>query len=209
MKISKNYKIQFVYFDLGGVVIQDFSGTNKWDELRSAIGISPKNRVAFDAIWARHKDRLGIDYDVDWYIPEIEKECGISFPKNFSLLNEFVKRFEQNESIWPILETIHTAHRIGLLTNMYPRMLDAIKKRDILPSTQWDVVVDSSIVGYQKPDPKIFEIAQKMADVDKSEILFVENSIENIHAAETLGWNTYHYDSSNIKESNARLVNLL
>jgi hypothetical protein len=75
--------ISFVYFDLGGVVIQDFSGTNKWEELRSAIGITSKNRAAFDAVWARHKDRLGIDYDVDSCIPEIENECGISFPKKF------------------------------------------------------------------------------------------------------------------------------
>jgi putative hydrolase of the HAD superfamily len=95
---------------------------------------------------------------------------------------------------------------MGLLTNVYPRMLDEVKKRKILPPIQWDVVVDSSVVGYQKPDPKIFEIAQKMAGVDKSNILFVENSIENIDAAKVLGWNTFHYDSIHIEISNTALL---
>lgn len=201
--------ISFVYFDLGGVVIQDFPGTNKWEDLRTSIGITSENRKAFDVLWVRHQDRLGIDFDVDRYIPDIEKECGISFPKNFSLLNEFVNRFEKNVTIWPILESIHKKYRIGLLTNVYPRMFDEIKKRDILPPIEWDVVVDSSIVGFQKPDPKIFEIAQKMAGVDTSEILFVENSIENIEAAKSLSWNTFHYDSTKIKESNAGIINFL
>ncbi|MBI5613876.1 hypothetical protein HY947_03040, partial [Candidatus Gottesmanbacteria bacterium] len=70
-------------------------------------------------------------------------------------LDEFVNRFEKNQSIWPVLESIHKTYRMGLLTNVYPRMLDEIKNRDILPPIQWDVVVDSSIVGYQKPNPKI------------------------------------------------------
>ena len=201
--------ISFVYFDLGGVVIQDFSGTNKWEELKSVIGITPKNRVAFDALWARHQDRLGIDFDVDWYIPEIEKECNITFPKNFSLLHEFVNRFEKNGSIWPILETIHKSYRIGLLTNVYPKMLDEIKMRKILPLIQWDVVVDSSIVGCQKPDPKIFAIAQKLSGVENDQILFVENSIENVKAATSLGWKTFHYDSTNSEISNTALLKCL
>ena len=201
--------ISFVYFDCGGVVIRDFSGTDKWEELRTSIGITPKNRATFDALWVRYQDRLGTDFDVDWYIPEIEKECGISFPKNFSLLDEFVNRFERNESIWPVLEKIHTTYRIGLLTNMYLRMFDAIKKRDILPSIEWDVIVDSSIVGYQKPDPKIFDIAQKRSGIENDQILFVENSIEHIEAAKAYGWKTFHYDSTKIKESNDRLIHQL
>lgn len=190
-------------------MIRDFSGTDKWEELKSTIGITPKNRVAFDSLWVRYQDRLGIDFDVDWYMPEIEKKCGITFPKNFSLLDEFVHRFEKNESIWPILEKIHTTHRIGLLTNMYPRMLSKIKKRDILPPIQWDVIVDSSVVGFQKPDPKIFEIAQKLSGVENSQILFVENTREHIRAAKILGWNTCHYDSSNIEISNTALLKCL
>jgi hypothetical protein len=29
--------ISFIYFDVGGVLIQDFSGNNKWNELLSEL----------------------------------------------------------------------------------------------------------------------------------------------------------------------------
>jgi hypothetical protein len=32
--------IKFVYFDLGGVTILDFSGTNEWFKLKQELGIS-------------------------------------------------------------------------------------------------------------------------------------------------------------------------
>jgi|TARA_Y100000310_G_C20153683_1_gene565933 hypothetical protein len=36
---------RFIYFDVGGVVIRDFSGTNKWEELRRSIGIKPEQDI--------------------------------------------------------------------------------------------------------------------------------------------------------------------
>ena len=45
MKIKK---LSFIYFDVGGVVIQDFSGTNKWSQLKRELGIKKlKNLINF------------------------------------------------------------------------------------------------------------------------------------------------------------------
>jgi HAD superfamily hydrolase (TIGR01509 family) len=84
---------------------------------------------------------------------------------------------------------------------MYPRMLDQLIKRQLLQDLEWDVVIDSSKVGLQKPDPKIFALAMERAGVKPEEILFVENSDENIQAAKAAGWQTFLYDPSNIQVS--------
>lgn len=200
-----NRKISFVYFDVGGVAMLDFSGTNKWEEMRRNICKTDKNIALFNTIWERHKDRIAIDFDVDALIPILHKELGMKFPKKYSMLLDFVNRFETNPSILPALKTIHKNRRIGLLTNMYPRMFNILKKKGYIPSVDWDVIIDSSLVGYQKPDRKIFEIAQKQAGVSNEEILFVENSPEHVHAAQAVGWQTFLYDSSDPISASSKL----
>ena len=39
--------IKFIYFDVGGVLVRDFSKSNKWQELVNEIGISKKKKRFF------------------------------------------------------------------------------------------------------------------------------------------------------------------
>ena len=84
-------------------------------------------------------------------------------------------------------------------------MFDDIKNKGLLPPVEWEITIDSTKVGLQKPDPKIFDLAQKQSGVNNSEILFVDNNQKNIDAAEKFGWQTFYYDSSNYKESCRKL----
>ncbi len=174
--------IKFVYFDLGGVVIKDFSGTNKWEEVKKEWGLTDEYWDKFEPELCIGKQR--IDHD---------------------LLDAFVSRFEANLSIWPVIDEIHRHCRVGLLTNMYPEMFAAIKNRGILPEVNWNVVIDSSVVGLQKPDPKIFQLSEEKAGVKGDQILFVENTPGHIKAAQTFGWQTFLYDSSCLDDSSRNL----
>ncbi|HTH71838.1 MAG TPA: HAD family hydrolase [Candidatus Pristimantibacillus sp.] len=193
--------ISFVYFDVGGVVVDDFYGNNKWDELRQELGITAANRAVFQKIWSRYAPELCVDRDVETLLPILSKELGLRFPKDYSLLNGFVSRFYANPDIWPVIEYTRDRAAIGLLTNMYPGMYAAIERKGILPDVKWDVVIDSSVELLQKPDSKLFELASKKAGVPNGEILFVDNGPEHINAAKAFGWQTFLYDSSDHKSS--------
>ncbi|MEK7155100.1 MAG: HAD-IA family hydrolase [Patescibacteria group bacterium] len=158
--------VTFVYFDLGGVVIQDFSGTNKWEEIKKEWKIT-------DKYWDKFEPKL----------------CAGQEKISSELLNAFVSRFETNPSIWPVIDEIHGRCKIGLLTNMYPGMFAAIREKGILP--------------------KIFELAEQKSGVKGKDILFVDNSLKNIEAASNFGWQTFLYDSSNLKESSHKLSDLV
>ena len=200
---------EFVYFDVGGVVILDFSGTDKWSQLKTELGILPEQINEFDAFWKKYEPELCAGRDVESLIPLIKKQFSSQLPKDYSLLIDgFVNRFEANKSIWPILEKIHKKCRIGLLTNMYPHMLDLIRERGILPDIKWDVMIDSSIEGIQKPDYNIFKLGEQKAGSHGKEILFVENSSNNLNAAKKFGWNTLLYDPSRPEKANAHLSKL-
>lgn len=182
---------KFVYFDLGGVVIKDFSATNKWEELLDEFKIDKE-------FWNRHYGRLDSGY--------LPNDVSIDYP---TLLEAFVSRFERNEDIWLIIDKVKKTCGIGLYTNMYPGMLESIKNHSLMPRVEWNVIVDSSVEKIEKSDPKLFEIAQKRSGVRKSEILYVENSVEKIEAAQKYGWTTFFFDSSDYKASCKKLMKVI
>ena len=182
--------IKFVYFDLGGVVIKDFSGTNKWEEMKIDLGITSPN---FDDWFDNLELCLG------------KNNLDQKFENTTITLNDFVNRFEQNSSISPIIDLIHKKCRIGLLTNAYSNMLNQVVNRKMIPESNWDVTIDSSVVGLQKPDPKIYELAENLAGFSGGEILFVENTKGHIDMAKTFGWETFLYDPRDSEQSNQEL----
>jgi HAD superfamily hydrolase (TIGR01509 family) len=201
-------KIKYVYFDLGGVVILDFSGTNNWKELKNELGFFGEKEKEFDELWDRyHSDFVLGKKEVDFLLPLFREKTEVNIPTDYSLLvNGFVNRFEANEGIRSVIETINKDSRIGLLTNAYTGMLDAVKKRGILPKIKWDNIIDSSVAGLRKPDEKIYQLAEKVAGVKGGEILFIDNTLENLNAAKDFcGWQTFYYDLSSIEESDKKL----
>lgn len=197
--------IKFIYFDVGGVVVRDFSGTNKWIELKRNIGVTSKQDKEFNEFFNKHEGEVCLGRDVETLVPLVEEKFGIKFPHDYSLLKDFIDRFEKNESIWSIIKKAKRKYKIGLLTNMYPRMLDLIKQKGLIPNVRWDIKINSSLEGCKKPDEKIYRLAQKRAGAKSREILFVENSKKHIKLAKKLGWQTFLYDSSDMKNASQEL----
>lgn len=199
--------IKFVYFDVGGVVIKDFSKSNKWVELWRELGGEANKLDDFLSLWDKYEGEVCVGRDTDSILPILKEELGIRVPENYSLLTDgFVKRTEPNPSIWPIIAKVKSRVKIGLLTNAYPNMFEKTKKTiGLLPAIEWDVVVDSSLVGYKKPDKEIFEIAAEQCGEKPKNIFYIDNSEIHTEAAKKLGWQTYWYDSGDYEGSSRRL----
>ncbi len=88
-------------------------------------------------------------------------------------------------------------------------MLDLVQEKKLIPDIEWDVVVDSSIVRYQKPEDGIFEIAEKVANHEPESLFFIDNSSEHLKAAKKRGWSTLLYDPQKIEESNMKIMEAL
>ena len=199
--------ISFVYFDVGGVLIKDFTATGKWLELQRELGIKPEREREFIGFYDKFEPEVCLGRKVDSLLPIMEDKFGIRVPEGYSFLKDgFVNRFEVNNSIWPVVEKIQAKCRVGMLTNMYPGMLEAIKVRGLLPKVNWAAVVDSTLDKVKKPDKQIFELAQRRAGVLAAEILFVENGAKHVKAAAGCGWQTLLYDSNDYEESSRKLA---
>lgn len=198
--------ISFVYLDVGGVVIRDFSANDCWTDLLSELGIAERNKPAFDRIWEAHSELVCTTFDVDSLLPILKQQLGLMLPDDYSLLRGFVTRFRKNTTIWPSIDEIHRHVPVGLLTNMYPRMMAEILSVGILPDVEWDVVIDSSREGIQKPSSEIFRLAETKARARAEEILFVDNSKGHLDAAAACGWQVFLYDSADPQSASEQLL---
>lgn len=204
------HMIKFVYFDVGGVVIKDFSETNKWEDLKQELGIPSDKGQEFEDIYDLYQDEINTNREIDSLLPIYKEKFNIIIPNNYSLLVDgFVKRFEKNIDVWPIIKDIKRKFKIGLLTNMYPNMLMEIKKTELLPDIDFDQVIDSSIEKVQKPYKAIYELAQIRSGFKADEILFIDNSKKHLDAARKFGWETFFYDSSDYAESSKKLLEFI
>lgn len=197
--------ISFIYFDVGGVLALDFSKNNKWKQMLEDLGVSGQKRTRFEQLFDKYEPEICIGRAIEEFVAEAQKELDINFPPNYSMTRDFVDRFEPNEGLYNIVEKLSKDYSLGLLTNMYPGMLELIKLKGLLPEVDWDIVVDSSIEGVRKPQEKIFELSEQRAKVRPEQILFIENTQRHIDAAKQRGWNTLLYDPGSLEKSNKDL----
>jgi putative hydrolase of the HAD superfamily len=92
-------------------------------------------------------------------------------------------------------------YRIGLLTNIMPGFVDAMRSRGLLPDVPYDVIIDSSQVGAIKPEAEIYRIAAERAQVAPAEILLIDDSRANLMAAEHSGWHVLWFDDYRPQDS--------
>ncbi len=96
-------------------------------------------------------------------------------------------------------------YRVGLLSNIMPGFIDVMRTKGLIPDADYAAVVDSSKVGFIKPDRQIYEVAQQMAGCPPDEILLVDDSRTNVMAAEKLGWHVLWFDDYRPSESAKRI----
>ena len=182
-------------------MINDCKGNDKWEMMRRDLGIKSEDDDKFNKLYDKYEKEVSVGKDIDTIIPLIKEKFDINLPAGYSMLTDFINRFEKNIYIQPFIDKVKQKCRMGLLTNMYPRMLLAMTEKGIMPEANWDVVIDSTVERLRKPDLKIFELAERRANTKKDEIFFVDNTVANINVAKDFGWQAFFYNSADHKKS--------
>ena len=83
--------------------------------------------------------------------------------------------------------------RVILVTNATSRLPQDLGQLGL--QGEFDHVVNSSEVGYIKPQAEIYEAALRTAGVDPDEAFFVDDSAKNVVAARALGIEGHVFDN--------------
>ncbi len=190
-------RIQFIYFDLGGVVL-DFK--DSFVRLAAAFG---KPQTAVEQAYFRHaapaacgtistaefwarirqdlnlrRDEAVFDYEGYW------TDGFVAIPQTHRLMRE-----------------LSTRYPIGVLSNTEFGVYEYAVQKGSIPDIPFAVVIKSCEVGAIKPERQIYQLAEQRAGVSGSAILFIDDRPDNIRAAEALGWHGVVFDTAHPDQS--------
>lgn len=101
---------------------------------------------------------------------------------------KFTNIFTLPDDVIPTLEKLSKCFKIGILTNSRPsRRTVEISRMGLDRYCDPDLIIISREVGYDKPDKRIYELAIQRTKVDPKNIVFCDNKVELLEAAEECG----------------------
>lgn len=183
--------VRFVYFDVNDCLVKH----------QTFAPLSEKTGVpvdSFEAIFWDYNDPINRG---EKSVEELNNALSELAGTEIDWMEYYLDIVQPVEGMAELLTWVHEHYRVGLLTNTMPGFVQALQARGKIPPIQFDAIADSSIIGAMKPEPIIYEEAQKLANVTNSEILFVDDLRSNLVGAKKCGWHTIWFDAYKPQES--------
>jgi len=193
--MKKSHAISFVYFDLGGVVIDNEVAKRELSrEFHLDVDVIQR---FFDNNWRKACSGA---LDNKAYLTNFKNELGIKHPKDdfVNFITDYQGHYQETHDL---IHELAREYRLGILSNAELGIVETLIKRKKIPNISWDVVIESAQFGVVKPEQAIYALAQKMAHVAAEEILFIDDRPINVDTALALGWNAVVFDYRDVQGS--------
>jgi FMN phosphatase YigB (HAD superfamily)/DNA-binding XRE family transcriptional regulator len=192
-KRSKN-GVRFVYFDLNGVLIRFFH--RAFTDVAAETGASAD---MVETMFWRHNDAVCRgQMSPEEFNKILGQETGIA---DFDWKKYYMGSVEAMPEIEELVKWTAEHYEVGILTNSMPGFVEELKGKGVIPAVNYAAIVDSSKVGSIKPEDKIYEVAQQLANVEPREILLIDDGRTNLMAADRMGWHVLWFDDYRPAES--------
>ena len=186
--------ISVLYFDLGGVVF-DFHPINRLQKMSQASGLSMERlqTTLFDSGFSDDCD-AGLYSAEDMYLSACERLAWKPSYSDFQAL--WISAFSPNSSVIAVVRHLSTSYQIGLLTNNPPILREALSVIEADFDTLFNPILFSGELKVAKPEPAIFHLAVQAVNCPAEQILFIDDSLRHLEAAQQVGLNTIHFTTS-------------
>jgi glucose-1-phosphatase len=185
--------IEAIVLDVGGVILrtEDRSGRKM---LESKYNLPPGGsetlvfmsrpaaestigKVPQDQIWLNIREELNLT-------PAQLKEFRLAFWQGDKIDSDLIRYIESQRE----------KYTTALLSNAWVGMREILAEQyQIIEGKTVDHILISAELGIAKPDPRIYYLLADTINCPYDRILFVDDFIENIEAANDLGIQTIHY----------------
>ncbi len=194
--------ISFVYFDVNGCLLRFYQ--KAFLAISDDYGI-PSDRV--EAVFWNYSEKINkAIFSIEQFNDNFSKKLGVD---SLEWSKYYLEAVSEVPGMDELLKDTLKSYKVGLFTNSMPGFLEELIKLSKVPNLNYDAIVDSSKIGYVKPENKAYEIAQKKSEVPPSEILLIDDSRPNLIAAERHGWHSQWFDYTNPKISIETIKKLL
>ncbi len=185
-------KKKCILFDWGNIVESHHTGYScykAWDDLLKKCGYKEKVSL-LDFI---HKYHLNYISNMDEFEKVFEKMSKdnnfiVSFSEFIDLYRSIFSKIDYYKDVALFEESLKDKCYIGIFSNLC--FLDRERLEKQVDLEKYDYLFFSYELGLEKPDLEIFLNVSKKLPFDKKDILFVDDSKDNIDMAKKIGWNT-------------------
>ena len=171
-------------FDFGGTLDADgLPWKERFQQLYRASGVDPGDE-AFDAAFYAADDALlgALPPGCGFRETVARLAAGVSAGLMVSdwnvttrvaqgFLDASLARLSDSERV---LARLHRSYRLGLVSNFYGNLAEVCAEAGV--AAHFDVMVDSTRVGFTKPDARIFRHATAALGVDPAHVTFIGDS---------------------------------
>lgn len=193
-KLVTKSGVRFVYFDINGCLIQ--AGQRALTHLAEATGLPVD--VVETAYWRYNDEACRGTLSMSDFNEAMAERLHVP---SVDWATHYLDAIEIVEPMQELVRWSAERYQVGLLTNIMPGLLSAMKSRGLLPAVDYTAVIDSSEVGMVKPEANIFTLATEQAGVAPHEILLIDDTHANLRAAEKAGWHALLFDDYRADES--------
>ncbi len=116
--------------------------------------------------------------------------------------------FSENEEMSELLQSLRGKRPLALLSNTNESHFESLESK-FKVTRHFGLVFLSYLIGFQKPDLRIYQHVIKTAGRRPEEIVFVDDRSENIEAARSLGIIAIQFENPTQLKTELRLLNLL
>ena len=176
-----------VIFDWGGVMeeLPNEEDIAAWERrLATATGALP------DILWGGTWQRLAVGAtSAEDYVCHVVEQLGL--PDRDAAL-DFLRAFYTSDrfhhGVMDAARALRERYKVAVLSNAFPAQVETIREQyGIDVHAEFDVYVNSAMVGMSKPDPGIYELTLERLAVAPSQAIFLDDTLRNVDAARELG----------------------
>jgi len=185
--------IKAVVMDIGGVLVRTEDPAGR-QALQKQFNLPDRGveRLVFDSKEAAASTIGHLDARQVW--ESVGKKLNLSSAE----LDEFISKFWQgdvfDQTLFHYFQDLRANYTTALLTNAWQgARIDLSDRYGIIEGKSVDYLLVSSELGVAKPDIAIYKVLRQTMNQEYENILFVDDFIENILAANKLGIQTIHY----------------
>ena len=188
--------IKAVFFDFGGVILASpfeafrrYESTNRLPEnfIRELNAAEPHTNA-----WARleRNEITGDEFDMAFAAESERRGHRVPGRDVLALLSGQVRP----EMVVALDRVIDAGYTTACLTN---NVVGGDPRPDVAAvMARFEFVLESSKVGVRKPEPEFYELACRLADVQPSECVFLDDLGVNLKPAATMGMTTIKVTSA-------------
>lgn len=185
--------IKAIVFDIGGVLIrtEDQTGRQMLEE-KYQLPSGGADDLVFNSPPAVESTVGLVEREMIWQ--HVAEQLSLTPHELKAFKVAFWGGDQIDRKLLEHLESLKKTHITALLSNAWMNTRQYLADQfQIIEGTTVDYILISSELGTAKPDKKVYHILGETLQCNFDQILFVDDFIENIQAAQELGIKTIHY----------------